>query len=183
MVRQESDLVGGRLCLDFVNTVSWRGTDAPRDNVDSYPRLLRWCVRAGALSRTEAATLRRVAAEHPQKAVTVIVRARELREAIYRVVISWKRGRAPSRADLALVNGSAPPRGELVWRRGRLAWANESRVQLESPLWPIIWSFADLVTSGEPRRVSASPVFTSIQRLPYLYFLRRKAGRHLPPVR
>lgn len=155
MVRQDFDLVGGRLCLDFVNTVSWRGTREPKDALDSYEALLRWGVCAGTLSRTEASAMGRIALESPRSGVVVLARARELREAIYRIVRAWKRGRPPRREDLALVNASAPARNELLWDRGRFVWIRERSRRLEKMLWPVVWSLADLVTLGERRRLGA----------------------------
>lgn len=155
MVRKETELVGGRLCLDFVNTVSWRGTAEPRENLGTYSDLVRWCSRAGAVPRRDALALRRVAASYPRRAVTVLERARELREAIHRTLIAWKAGQAPATTDMALVNASAPPRGELYWKHGRFVWSRVATRSLESPLWPVVWSLADLVTSGEARRVSS----------------------------
>ena len=44
------ELLGGRLCLDFANTVSgMRGTD-PRDRLSDYLDLVAWGRQAGAIS-------------------------------------------------------------------------------------------------------------------------------------
>jgi len=51
-------LVGGRPCLDLVNTVSWRGDDARReDHLTSSADCLVWCRRAGVVSDEEATEL------------------------------------------------------------------------------------------------------------------------------
>ena len=51
-------LVGGRPCLDLVNTVSWRGDDARReDHLSDSAECLVWCRRAGVLDDDEAAQL------------------------------------------------------------------------------------------------------------------------------
>lgn len=51
-------LVGGRPCLDLVNTVSWRGDDARcEDHLTSSADCLVWCCRAGVLSDEEASHL------------------------------------------------------------------------------------------------------------------------------
>ena len=156
MVRKELALVGGRLCLDFVNTVSWRGGDEPRDNLGTYADLSRWGEHAGAWSRDEARAARRLAGRHPRKARAVFEAARALRDAVYRTVSAWKRGRAPSAADLACVNAAAPARSELVWRHGQIDWAPATESpRLDSVLWPIVWSAADLVVGGERRRLKS----------------------------
>ena len=51
-------LVGGRPCLDLVNTVSWRGDDARReDHLTNSADCLVWCRRAGVVSDEEAREL------------------------------------------------------------------------------------------------------------------------------
>ena len=41
------NLVGGALCLDFVNTVDARHAPGRREYLNSYPALLAWSRRAG----------------------------------------------------------------------------------------------------------------------------------------
>jgi len=59
-------LVGGRPCLDLVNTVSWRG-DASRfeDHLKSSEDCLVWCRRAGVVADEEATELARLDVRSP----------------------------------------------------------------------------------------------------------------------
>ncbi len=155
MVRKQIVLVGGRLCLDFVNTVSWRGTEEPYDELSTYADLLRWSERAGALSRDQARATRRSASRHPRKATAVLAQARELRDAMYRILLAWKKGRSPRAADIALLNASAPARAELGWKRGRFTWAIQGTSRLDGMLSSIVWSASDLATEGQPRRLKS----------------------------
>ena len=51
-------LVGGRPCLDLVNTVSWRGDETRReDHLASSADCLVWCRRAGVVTDEEAKEL------------------------------------------------------------------------------------------------------------------------------
>jgi len=53
-------LVGGRPCLDLVNSVSWRGAAGrPEDHLRSAEDCLVWCVRADVLISDEADRLRK----------------------------------------------------------------------------------------------------------------------------
>ncbi len=155
MVRKQIVLVGGRLCLDFVNTVSWRGTEEPYDDLSTYADLLRWSERADALSRDQARVTRRSASRHPGKATAVLAQARELRDAMYRILLAWKKGRPPRAGDIALLNASAPARAELGWKRGRLTWAIQGTSRLDGMLSSIVWSASDLATEGQPRRLKS----------------------------
>src|SRR5205807_1009981 len=78
---------GGRLALDFVNTVGGRGSGgaAIRDKLGSYGDLLGWSVLAGTLDRGAARALGRRAVLHARQAAGVLKRAVRLREALYRI--------------------------------------------------------------------------------------------------
>lgn len=51
------ELVGGRLCLDFVNTADWDGMACLRDHVTGHADLVRWGRHAGLLTEARAAEL------------------------------------------------------------------------------------------------------------------------------
>jgi predicted RNA-binding Zn ribbon-like protein len=110
-------LVGGRLCLDFVNTVYARavGDGLPRgtrrdgyspgdDKLTSYGDLVAWGARAGVLSDKEARRLLRAASGQPKNSETVLKRAVKLREAIYRIFLMKLLGKRADEADLRTVN-------------------------------------------------------------------------------
>src|SRR5262249_8806781 len=43
--------LGGRVCLDFANTVGWRTSEAPLERLPDYAALLGWSERRRTLSR------------------------------------------------------------------------------------------------------------------------------------
>ena len=55
-------LLGGRLSLDFANTVDWRTSDHPEECLTSYSDLVAWSEHAGALTDRQAERLLREAA-------------------------------------------------------------------------------------------------------------------------
>jgi predicted RNA-binding Zn ribbon-like protein len=140
--------VAGILCLDFVNTVTWRGDPAdPAERLTSYGELLIWAGHAGAV---DAVTARRLAGEaerRPDAARAIVGRAVELREAIARLVTGERGGVR----DLAIVNAAlafAPARSTLRRRGDGYAWDGEQAGEiLETPLYAVAWSAADLLTS------------------------------------
>ena len=83
--------IGGRLCLDFVNTVGARvsahrgkrnrdyADSVVRDKIASYEDLLEWGRLAGIVAERDARALLREAASHPQEAQAVLARAAALR--------------------------------------------------------------------------------------------------------
>src|SRR5262245_34295889 len=94
--------VGGSLCLDFVNTVSWRGDPHDRgERLTSYAELLLWAVHAGVLDSRAARRLAAEAERHPRAAQAVVGSAIELREALARLLLDEERD---LRLDVAVLN-------------------------------------------------------------------------------
>ena len=157
-------LVGGDLCLDFVNTVGGRDPATPRsaasvrdDKIGSYADLVAWSRHAAEASEARARELTRLAARRPAHAAGVVVRARRLREALHRVLVALMDGAQPEADDVRLLNeevASARQRERLVPADDGLRWeAVDAEERLESVLWPVARAAADLVTSGDLSRL------------------------------
>ena len=108
-------LVGGRLCLDFANSVRrWppEGPDGARDEADerlgAYADLLAWSGRVGALDEDAIVRLWREAERRPDDARAIHARARRLRDAIYAIGWSLAHGRAPRDARPGTLGGRGP---------------------------------------------------------------------------
>lgn len=88
-------LDGGRLCLDFINTIHDRTTACGEDYIATYERFLAWGRRSGAVGRNER--FKRADGAMLMRAV------RDLREAAHTLVSSRIAGkRLPSAALRAL---------------------------------------------------------------------------------
>jgi predicted RNA-binding Zn ribbon-like protein len=151
------DLRGGRLCLDFANTIGWRESDAPADHLESYGDLIAWAEQAGAVAPREARALLRRAAARPAEARQALAGAIELREALYRVFAAIAAGRPPRPPDLAIVNAAVPAafeRSRLVASKaGFTLAAGVKEDDLAAPLTPVVRSAIDLITSPDVERV------------------------------
>lgn len=152
------ELVGGRLCLDFVNTLGGsRETGHTNENLASYADLIAWSRQAGIVTERETKSLLREAARRTDDAAEVLRRAIELRETIYRIFAAVAKERAPSKADLAALNGAlsgAMARPEIVKEGDSFVWHwNSDEEALERVLWPVARSAAELLTSVESGRV------------------------------
>src|SRR5262245_12871027 len=73
------NLVGGALCLDFVNTEEWRGAPERAERLTDYCELLAWAEAAGAIGRRARAHVAALAAARPAEAETALAEARLLR--------------------------------------------------------------------------------------------------------
>lgn len=151
------EMVGGRTCLEFVNTASQRRLGPFRDKLESYDDLLEWAQQAEQLSAAEADHLRRKAAADPAGAAAVLERGRALREAIYRVFSKRNAGEALPPEDLKLIsteygraamNRSLTPSGIGVCN---FEW--QTFDELDRPLWPVAVSATNLAASEDATRV------------------------------
>ncbi|WP_246088889.1 CGNR zinc finger domain-containing protein [Phreatobacter stygius] len=155
--------VGGALCLDFINSVDMPGTAREQDLFVDYAAILRWSLARGSL--TEAAH-DRLAAKARRSAAAA--------EAVWRDALAL-------RADIrmlahALRSGDNPapliPRMNDKLSRLPLAPALRLRaagagtesggnrvvfdlagVDLEEPLWPVLWTTAALLVSDDTAKL------------------------------
>ncbi len=151
------ELTGGRLCLDFANTIDSRPTERPKELLGSYSDLLAWSVQAGALQPADAGRLVRRAVRRAPEAERVLARAREIRKAIFEVFSGSAGGRRPRPEALAVLERALPgalSRLRLVPVKGGFNWDwLQEEDALDAMLWPVVKSAADLLTSEELKRV------------------------------
>jgi predicted RNA-binding Zn ribbon-like protein len=147
----------GALCLDFANTVSWRGSGNPVDRLPVYDELIRFGEQSKLLSADDARRLRREAARHPETAARALKKAVTLREALYRIFKGLAAGRSPTSADLEILNGSLPDaltRLRLAAGAEGLSWTWEGdREALDRLLWPVARDAAVFLTSTDVSRL------------------------------
>jgi predicted RNA-binding Zn ribbon-like protein len=151
------DLSGGRLCLDFANTVGDRGSDRPTEHLGSYGDFIAWAEQAGATTARAARARLRAAAARPAEAREALAAAIRLREALYRVFAAVASGRTPRVPDLAIVNAAVPAafeRSRLVPSAGGFTLSADVEAgDLWAPLTPVVRSAVDLLVSPDVDRV------------------------------
>jgi predicted RNA-binding Zn ribbon-like protein len=154
---------GGVPCLEFVNTLAWRLTDRPVEYLGSYEDLLAWGRQAGLLAPDETEALSGRAATHPEEARGTLSRAVALREAVHRVLSAAIAGESQDESDLSALNRElsralsrlhvVPAASDVyvwAWDRGG---EDGGGPPLERPLWPVVRSAAELLTSPKLGRV------------------------------
>lgn len=145
------DLVGGRLCLDFCNTHGSR-SGAPEERFPSYPDVVGWGWRAGVLNAEEAARLDRLATRNPTGALAVWERALKLRSALQGLFTATALGKRVRPAWLEALNeelASAMARSQVLPTDSGFTWVwAQGGKALDSMLWPVARSAADLLTAG-----------------------------------
>jgi len=157
----ELRLLGGRLCLDFANTVDPRHGEHPHEFLASYADLAGWAGHAGAVGAREARRLLDQAQRHPADAATAFQAARTLRDLLYRIFSSVAAGSTPDPGDLEALDrahADAMTHARLVPGAGvyRWGWDEDSR-RLDRVLWPIARDATDLLTTGRLQRIRECP--------------------------
>jgi predicted RNA-binding Zn ribbon-like protein len=154
-------LLGGRLCLDFANTVDPRVGNSPHDFLTGCPDLVQWGQYVGILTEDEAQNLLREAARHPTEATATFERAIALRETIYRVFSAIASSTIPQPADLEVLQSTfaeAMTQARIMPTTNGFAWDWIKREgALDQMLWPVVRSAVELLTSEEVKRVKQCP--------------------------
>lgn len=160
----EMKFIGGSLCLDFVNTVGGRVAGRGivlRDKLKDYPDLLTWSRLAELSTPHELRCLQRIAERHPARAAAALARAIRLREALFRISKSLLSRSAPQGSDVDVLRKEisiAKAHERLQRTRAGFVWVwDQSDHALDSPIWRVSKSAADLFTSadlGKLRRCS-----------------------------
>jgi predicted RNA-binding Zn ribbon-like protein len=156
------NLIGGRLCLDFVNSIGARRISASgqltiRDEkLNSYEDLVAWAHHAGALGLPEAEWALREAELRPHEAAKVLIDAMRLREALYRILKPVLGRQRPEDRDLAILNEEleiARNAERLKIARDEILWDWKSNHALDKVLWMISLSAAELLTRDDLSRL------------------------------
>ena len=151
------DFGGGRLPLDFANTVEWHASAQPQERLGSYADLVSWSKEAGLLTESEAQRLLADGENHPSRASAALGKAIKLREAIYRIYSAVAGGEEPKLGDITMLNQAlkeALAQTQIVPTSSgfELGWVAEGE-SFDRMLWPIARSAAELLTSQEFDRV------------------------------
>ena len=163
-------LIGGRHCLDFVNTIGGRKNSGTKsadtcvireDKLNEYSDLLAWGLRVGLLSDTEAQRLLHESLRNPAAANTVFKRAIALREAIYRISRAILHEKQIKDADLEQLNREllvAHSRRMLAAGKKGFVWEwNRQDPAFDRILWSIADSAAEMLTTADLTRLRQCP--------------------------
>jgi len=165
----EMRLIGGRLCLDFVNTVDGRKHDpslrkSPRlnsvvlgDKLKDYSDLVAWSQHSGIVTAAAAAQLIKESNQNPAAANTVLQRAIALRVALHHIFKVTVMESTPHSNDLQTVNDEllkARKNERLISTDEGFQWKwTGEETALDRMLWPIAHSAAEFLSTGDLSRL------------------------------
>ena len=161
------ELIGGNLCLDFINTLDNRPSGEPKELLENYHDLAHFAEDTGILTPKQLHDLSERVRLMSDEADDAVRRARDLREALHEIFSAlMNRQTAPQLAmeklnanlhDAALhsqlvqlkavqpkaLESRAFPEGHLVWR------FDDPASSFNAILWPIARAAADLLASND----------------------------------
>ncbi|WEX09515.1 ABATE domain-containing protein [Chelativorans sp. AA-79] len=152
---------GGRLCLNFVNTVNSRTRPATRDYLPGFREVLGW---SRQMRLFEPAALGRLAARAeaaPAEAAQAREAAIALREALYGIFRSVMDKASAPKPEMRLLNDwlhEANGRQVLAETDQGFSWTWDAmRIDLHLPACAVALSAADLLAREDLKRVKACP--------------------------
>jgi predicted RNA-binding Zn ribbon-like protein len=145
--------IGGALCLDFTNTASWEADRQTAEHLNDFSDLVRWCTEAALVRQAPAAALVEELEEDTADAAAILAKAKDLRATLYRIFIALSRREFPASGDLQLLNealAQTPLRLEVRREKDQfLSERTAGGTKFAKLLGPVVWSAAELLTSGK----------------------------------
>src|SRR5687767_11306238 len=149
------EIVGGALCLDFVNTVNSR-LNPEHDYLVQYSDLVEWGNKVGILSAAQTNQLQKRAKQNVQEAGSALRTARTLRELLYRLFSNAAKDSDPNKKDMEIfisTYGEAISHGQFLKTDNYYTTAWKVDEVIDALLWPIVHSAGQLLLSRELRQV------------------------------
>ena len=150
-------LIGGALCLDFTNTVGWRGRTTQEELLNNYEDLLLWAKYVNILNEREYDTLLQIASKSPVQKEDVYRRAITLRESIYLIFSTTSQKKVPRINDIDVLNKELSiAHNHLILsytEQGYLLELQSDEMELDQMLWFVAKSASELLVSDNLNRV------------------------------
>jgi predicted RNA-binding Zn ribbon-like protein len=157
-------VIGGELCLDFANTVSWRGTERVHDWLHNFSNFAVWGALVGIITEDERMSLVEAAEQHPDEAQEVLQKAVMLREAINTIFSNINNHEPIPQSELALLNAYLPEalsHLQISVEGSHISWVwSRDAIRLDCILWPVVWSAANLLMSERIGKLRACEACT-----------------------
>jgi predicted RNA-binding Zn ribbon-like protein len=153
------ELMGGAVCLDFVNTLDDRFSAEPKELLKHYVDLARFAEDTGILGDAQVDRLMTRSMQRPEEAKRALASAFQLREAISEIFYALARKKPVPAASLVILNQHVQEAAQhlgLVAGRQHFEWKFESdSYDLFTPLRPIARDAAELLASDRLEYVRA----------------------------
>jgi predicted RNA-binding Zn ribbon-like protein len=161
VAEREFQLVAGNLCLDFINTLDDRGDpEREQELLTCFADLLAFLRQSRALPENVLRRLAHRAPNDSSAAEKILQRARQVREALYRIFAAVVEKQNPPAEDLDEISSEwRRVSKHFHLRRGQAGfewqWVaeDENEAAGDRILWPVLRSALGLLTSSDLDRV------------------------------
>jgi predicted RNA-binding Zn ribbon-like protein len=153
------EIVGGALCLDFVNTVNSR-PNPKHDYLVHYSDLADWATKVEILFPAQSNQLQKRAMRNVKEAENALQTARTLRELLYRLFSNTAKGSELKKEDMVSFvrsYGEAISHARLTKKDYSYITAWKVDQTFDAVLWPIVHSAGELLLSTELGQVKECP--------------------------
>ena len=153
------ELVGGALCLDFVNTINSR-LNPEHDYLVHYSDLAGWANKVGILSESQSNQLQKRAKQKVEEAENALQTARTLRDLLYRLFSNTAKDSDPNKKDIEKFitsYGQAISHGLFLKQDNHYTTTWKVDEALDAVLWPIVHAAGGLLLSDELGQVKECP--------------------------
>jgi len=145
------------LCLNYANTLSWRGSGAPAETLHSLADILHWSEQIGVVQPTGAQQLRRWSRDHKAQAAEIFTEAIAIREVVFQIFSAVAVGASVRAKDFMVLKAAlveAPSRSDLARVASRYGWfLDQGQPSAASVLAPVVWSAGDLMLNAPTRPI------------------------------
>jgi len=148
--------LGGPACLDFANTTERMRSEKPNDWLTGYSVLLAWSRARGTLTSAAVSSLSATARREHSATAAVFEKAVAIRTDIRKLAEACADGEPIAEAVRHANNWltDLPPQPAIALpRNGAHGHFQLRGARLDEPLWPILWSLTNLMTSEDIARV------------------------------
>ena len=152
-------LLGGKTCLDFINTLDWRGRDQPVEYLNTFEDVIRWVAYVKIINPKEEKYFSKQAAVNIKKAEEALTVAIELRELLHKMFRDIQHGKRTQKEDLLRLNeflhqafSSTAIRHSIT---GFELDAGVDPTDLTGLLNPIVWDAVNLLTTEDRLRIKS----------------------------
>ncbi len=153
------ELLGGKICLDFINTLDWRGRENPVEYLNNYEDVIRWFDYLEITNEKETRIYRRLTKKTPAIAREALVYTIELRELLHRVFHATSHQQRPLKKDFESFNAylkSAMTAASIEMNdAGFILDCRPDTSTLIGILNPVIWDATNVLTSNDCKRVKS----------------------------
>jgi predicted RNA-binding Zn ribbon-like protein len=148
-------LVGEEISFDFINTISWPGTEREHDWLDVPGNFILWATAAGIISKSKAKLLSRISGVKLTKEMEYVQSIRYELSKILTPLAFDKKPPEGAIADLNILIHQIVQQRSIDLKTQKWVW--NDFLSLREVLAPIIWNAGHVITEIDHARIKHCP--------------------------